>query len=92
MEQDYTSYAKLELTHEYKYLTIDLANKFFEIHIVNVENQNVMLKVSIDLNLDKVEIKGDIEKYPYNIDDTICSLKSIANHCIENNISDPTNF
>ncbi|MGG3264106.1 hypothetical protein ABER69_26305 [Bacillus paranthracis] len=87
MEEKFiTSYAKLELAYEYKFITIDIVNKFFIAHVVNVKTKEVSLKISMNLFNDEIITEGNIDEYPYDIEDAIDSLKITANLCIENNL------
>ncbi|EDX54231.1 conserved hypothetical protein (plasmid) [Bacillus cereus W] len=87
MEEKFiTSYAKLELAYEYKFITIDIVNKFFIAHVVNVKTKEVSLKISMNLFTDEIITEGNIDEYPYDIEDAIDSLKITANLCIENNL------
>ncbi|MGG2066322.1 protein Dhp61 [Bacillus sp. S14(2024)] len=87
MKNKYTSYAKLKLTYQYKFINIDLANKLFTIDIIDVKNERIILTISMDLSKDTVEIEGNLKDFPHNIEETLFSLKSTANDCIKNNIS-----
>ncbi|CAG9611813.1 hypothetical protein BACCIP111899_00985 [Bacillus rhizoplanae] len=89
MRNKYTSYSKLELTYQYKFIDIDLVNKLFTIDIIDVKSGKIILTISIDLSKDTIEIEGNLEDFPHSIEKTIFSLKSTANDCIKNNISNP---
>ncbi|WP_242143009.1 MULTISPECIES: hypothetical protein [unclassified Bacillus cereus group] len=82
-----TSYAEIELVYEYKFITIDLDNKLFKVHVVNVKTKAILLEISIDLINDEVMIEGNIHQYPYDIDDVVDTLKITANLCIENKLT-----
>lgn len=89
MRNKYTSYSKLELTYQYKFIHIDLINKLFKIDIIDVKNKEIILRISIDFSTDTIQIEENLEDFPHDIKETIFSLKSIANNCIKNNISNP---
>ncbi|HDX9649447.1 TPA: hypothetical protein ROY02_005861 [Bacillus cereus] len=86
-EKIITSYANLELAYIYKFVTIDLDDKFFKAHVVNAKTKATLLEISIDIINDKVITEGNIHEYPYDIDDVVDTLKATANLCIENKLT-----
>ncbi|KAB2446093.1 hypothetical protein ACQCWD_27220 [Bacillus thuringiensis] len=87
MEETFiTSYAKLELAYKYKFITIDIANKFFMIHVIKAKTKEITLITSMDLFNDEIVTEGNIDEYPYDIEEVIDSLKVTADLCIENNL------
>ncbi|KAB2429193.1 hypothetical protein ACQCWJ_27000 [Bacillus thuringiensis] len=86
-EKIITSYANLELAYIYKFVTIDLNEKFFKAHVVNAKTKATLLEISIDIINDKVITEGNIHEYPFDIDDVVDTLKTTANLCIENKLT-----
>ncbi|CAM4069826.1 hypothetical protein BAMA_01550 [Bacillus manliponensis] len=87
MENDFTSYASLDLVEHFDFVTIDLQRKFFVVHIVEVKTDKILLKVFINYDEDDVRIEGDTAHYEtMDIACLIESLKVTAKLCIENDL------
>ncbi|MBK5491764.1 hypothetical protein [Bacillus sp. TH13] len=89
---EYTSISRIDLIERFDFITIDLENEIFVIQVVDVKNNNVLLRINIDLKngTTKVAGNGRVRKYTTEeIEHLLIGLKITAHACIDNNLYNP---
>ncbi|WP_242243259.1 hypothetical protein [Bacillus cereus group sp. BfR-BA-01309] len=85
---NYTSIPRIDLVERFDFITIDLENKFFYIQVLDVKSNNILLRITMNLEKDTTKVAGNgrVKKYTdEEIKHLLIGLKITAQSCIDNN-------
>ena len=89
MEENWTSKAIITPIVEYDYVRIDINNKIAEVNIIDYKQQNIVMRLFIDIHKNEIKKTGTLENYTLDEDETIDSILENIKHFIKEGISTP---
>ncbi|PFA68756.1 hypothetical protein CN378_05990 [Bacillus sp. AFS015802] len=89
MEDNWTSKAIITPIVEYDYVRIDINNKIAEVNIIDYKQQNIVMKLFIDICKNEIKKTGTLENYNLDEDETIDSILDNIRYFIKEGISNP---
>ncbi len=89
MEDNWTSKAIMSPIVEYDYVRIDINNKMAEVNVIDYKQQNIVMRLLIDIHKNEIKKTGTLENYTLDEDATIHSILENIKYFIKEGISNP---
>jgi hypothetical protein len=89
MEEDWTSKAIITPIVKYEYVRIDIYNKMAEVNVIDHKQQNIVMKLFIDIDKNEIKKTGSLENHPLDEVELIDSIIGNIKYFIKEGISKP---